>query len=103
MPHLERVQRAKAAEQEQARVLETFGAVSQTFLAQRQETLRPRSFIETKRYIEKHWASLHRVSIQDITQRDVGRDPPRLRRWRQRPAGLKAATKSAPRFLAELT
>jgi integrase len=70
-PHLERAQRAKAAELEQARAQETFGVISQTFLAQRQQTLHPRSFIETKRYIEKHWSPLHRVSIHDITQRQV--------------------------------
>jgi integrase len=67
MPHLEREQRAKAAEQQLALERQTFGALSVQFLARQQETLRPRSLIEVTRYITKHWAPLHKVPVHNIT------------------------------------
>jgi hypothetical protein len=67
MPHLERQQREKAAEQQLALERQTFGALSVQFLAKQQEVLRPRSLTEVTRYITKHWAPFHKVPVHNIT------------------------------------
>jgi integrase len=71
MPHLERAERAKEAEQQLALERQTFGALSVQFLAKQQEELRPRSFTEVTRYITKHWAPLHKVPIHNITLANI--------------------------------
>jgi integrase len=63
-PHDERLQAKVLA-------LETFGSVAQLYLARRQPELRPRSFVEIKRHIEKRWAPFADDSIHAIDQRRV--------------------------------
>jgi integrase len=63
-PHEERRQAKMLA-------LESFESVAQLYLTRRQPELRPRSFVEIKRHIEKRWAPFAEHSIHGITQRQV--------------------------------
>jgi integrase len=70
-PHAERERQRKEAEHERDRAVETFGVISELYLERQQRALRPRTFVEVKRYIEKLWAPFHSTSIHDIHRRMI--------------------------------
>jgi integrase len=49
----------------------TVHAVIDGFLAFKHSTLRPKTFIETRRYLKNHWKSLHAMPINDVRRSDV--------------------------------
>ena len=49
----------------------TLGDVATKYLKARKEELRPRSYLEVERHIDKHWKPLHFKPIEDITRADV--------------------------------
>ncbi len=59
---------AKAAAESE---VNTLGAVAKNYLDTRERELRPRSFIEVKRHIEKHFKPLHSRPIADITRPEI--------------------------------
>ena len=63
-PHLER-KKARAL------AVESFESVGKLYLAKRKTDLRPRSYVEVKRHIEKRWSTLAETSIHHIDQRTV--------------------------------
>jgi integrase len=63
-PHLERTKARALA-------VESFGSVGKLYLARRQTELRPRSFVEVKRHVEKRWSTFAETSIHHIDQRTV--------------------------------
>jgi integrase len=60
-----------AAEAEATRRVNTLGKVVETYLKARETELRPRSFIEVKRHIEKNLKTLHGRPIEDITRPEI--------------------------------
>jgi integrase len=62
-----------AAEKDQARVRasETFGALLPTYLERQQARMKPRSYAETGRHLERHAKALHRLPIESITRRTI--------------------------------
>jgi len=63
-----------AAERTEARAHasdEPFGAIISRFLARQERRLRPRSFIDTKRYLERHWKPLHSLHLVRISRATV--------------------------------
>jgi integrase len=50
---------------------ETFGAEIERYLARKKTTLKPRSFVEEQRYLRKHAAPLHKLSLSDIDRRAI--------------------------------
>jgi hypothetical protein len=68
-PHMERVEAARAEAAERARAADNFGTLAQTYLERNPKKLKPRSLVESTRYLTKSWAPLHALSIHDITQR----------------------------------
>ena len=70
-PHQERGQRQKAAEAERDRDRETFGILSQRFLAYQRKKISPRWFVEVTRHVEQHWAVLHAMPIHAIGRREI--------------------------------
>ena len=50
---------------------ETFGAEIERYLARKKTTLKPRSFTEEQRYLRKHAAPLHKLSLSDIDRRAI--------------------------------
>src|SRR5262249_22725762 len=50
---------------------ETFGAEIERYLARKQHTLKPRSFIEDQRYLRKYAAPLHKLRLGEIDRRTV--------------------------------
>ena len=60
-------------EERQARALavESFGSVGQLYLARRHSELRPRSFVEVRRHVQKRWSTFAETSIHRIDQRAV--------------------------------
>jgi integrase len=70
-PHAERERQRKEAEHERDRAIETFGAITELYLKRQQQALRPRSFLEVQRHLQKAWLPLHRVSVHDINRRMI--------------------------------
>ena len=63
---------AKAAAKAAAeREVNTLGRVVKDYLKARESELRPRSFVEVKRHIEKNFKPLHDRPIADITRPDI--------------------------------
>jgi hypothetical protein len=50
---------------------ETFSAVIERYLARKRVSLKPRSFSEVERYLRKHCAPLHRLSLGQIDRRTI--------------------------------
>ena len=50
---------------------ETFGAEVDRYLVRQRTSLKPRSFIEDQRYLRKHSAPLHKLSLADIDRRTI--------------------------------
>jgi Phage integrase central domain/Phage integrase family len=49
----------------------TLAATVPRYLAARQQELRPKTFVDTKRYLERSWAPLHGLSLESVARRDV--------------------------------
>ena len=49
----------------------TFGAVSKTYLKDAEARLRPSSYVEVKRHIEKHWKPFEKTPLSAIQRIDV--------------------------------
>jgi integrase len=63
---------AKAAAAAAAkRKVNTLGKVAVTYLEVKKKKLRPRSYTEVERHINKRWKPLHSRPIQDITRADI--------------------------------
>ncbi len=62
-------QRERGIARAEARI--TLGMVVGNYLKAKQSELRPNSFRELTRYLEKHWRPLHRLPIHQIERRDV--------------------------------
>jgi integrase len=60
-----------AADAAAARQVNTLGKVSKDYIAARETELRPRSFVEVKRHIEKNWKPLHDHPVEDITRPEI--------------------------------
>jgi integrase len=62
-----------AAEKElaRARASETFGALLPDFLAHQKARLKPRSYVETERHLQRHAKALHGSPIEAITRRTI--------------------------------
>ena len=50
---------------------ETFGEEIERYLARKQTSLKPRSFIENQRYLRKHALPLHRLKLEEIDRRAI--------------------------------
>jgi integrase len=50
---------------------ETFGAEVERYLERKRNSLKPRSFIEVQRYLQKCAAPLHRLKLEEIDRRTV--------------------------------
>jgi integrase len=85
------------AQKEAARVAArvTLGAVLETYLKAKQDSLRRRSMVEVSRYLRKHWAPLHRTPLHLITKRDVAARVAQLAQSGPMAAGKARATLSA--------
>jgi integrase len=57
--------------EERAAAKQTFGSVVETYLADRQDKIRPASMKAFKQYLLRWWAPLHRLPLHKITRRDV--------------------------------
>jgi integrase len=63
---------AKAAREEEAKQAEnTLGKAIEKYLTARETELRPRSYQEVKRHLDKHWQPLHARPIRGITRDDI--------------------------------
>jgi integrase len=63
-----------AAERTEARVRasdEPLGAIIGRFLARQERRLRPRSYIDARRYLERYWKPLHGLHVAGISRADV--------------------------------
>jgi integrase len=60
-----------AAVAEAARQEKTLGKVAKSYLEAREGELRPRSYVEVRRHIEKHFKPLHGRPIEDITRPEI--------------------------------
>src|SRR5262249_23376008 len=49
----------------------TFDVLASDFLRVQQTRLKPRSFIDTQRFFQKHWRPLHRLALASITRTTV--------------------------------
>jgi integrase len=67
----EREDAKAAARAAAARKIETLGNVATRYLKARKTELRPRSYIEVERHINKAWRSLHPKALADITRADL--------------------------------
>ena len=54
-----------------ARAAETMGAALAAYLPYQQSRLRPRSYAEVERHLQKHWRPLHATSLTAIDRREV--------------------------------
>jgi integrase len=61
----------QAKHEARARAAETFGSVVGLYLAANRERLRPKSFHEVQRYLEKSWRPMHGLSVHKIDRRSV--------------------------------
>jgi integrase len=59
----------KAAKIEASKTI--FAVVMRDYLEARQRDMRPRSLVESKRHLEKHWAPLHKLPIAGIERATV--------------------------------
>src|SRR5262249_18385516 len=50
---------------------ETFGAEAERYLARKQQTMRPRAYVEAVRYLTKHCAALHKLPLVQIDRRTI--------------------------------
>jgi integrase len=50
---------------------ETFGAEVERYLARQRTSLRPHTFVEYQRHLQKHAAPLHKLSIGDVDRRTI--------------------------------
>jgi integrase len=50
---------------------ETFGAEIERYLARKKGSLKPRSFVEVQRYLQKCAAPLHRLKLEEIDRRKI--------------------------------
>jgi len=50
---------------------ETFGAVIERYLARKQASLAPRSYVETVRHLRRYAVPLHKLSLGDIDRRTI--------------------------------
>jgi len=68
-----RLGRDPAAEKDRARVraAETFGALLPRFLERQRTRLKPRSYVETARHLQRHAKALHGSPIEAITRRTI--------------------------------
>jgi hypothetical protein len=63
-----------AADRAEARVRaadEPLGTVLGRFLARQERRLRPRSYVEVRRYLEQHWKPLHELHLVRVTRATV--------------------------------
>ena len=60
-----------AAKAEAVRQENTLGKVAKNYLEARESELRPRTYVEVKRHIEKHFKPLHGRPIEDITRPEI--------------------------------
>jgi len=62
-----------AAEKDRARVraAETFGALLPRFLERQRTRLKPRSYVETARHLQRHAKALHGSPIEAVTRRTI--------------------------------
>lgn len=49
----------------------TFDAIASEFLRVQQAKLKPRTFMETQRFLQKHWKPLHRLALTSISRARV--------------------------------
>ncbi len=61
----------KAKHEARARAAMTLRTVVDHYLAQKVQTVRPRSYREIQRYLTHHWRDLHGLPIHEIKRRDV--------------------------------
>ena len=68
-----RLGRDPAAEKDRARVraAETFGALLPRFLERQRTRLKPRSYVETERHLQRHAKALHGSPIEAVARRTV--------------------------------
>jgi integrase len=69
-----RLGRDPAAERTAARVRasdEPLGAIVGRFLARQEGRLRPRSYIDTRRYLERYWKPLHELHVATISRATI--------------------------------
>ena len=68
-----RLGRDPAAEKDRARVraAETFGALLPRFLERQRTRLKPRSYVETARHLQRHAKALHGSPIEAVTRRTI--------------------------------
>src|SRR5262245_29081003 len=66
-------EKAKAEKEAAAHRPVTVGDVARRYLVARESELRPRSYLEVKRHINKHWAGLHAHPIGGVTRADTVR------------------------------
>jgi integrase len=68
-----RLGRDPASEKEfiRIRAAETFGALLPRFLERQRTRLKPRSYVETERHLQRHTKSLHGSPIEAITRRTI--------------------------------
>ena len=57
--------------QGRARAIETIGAALEAYLPFQQSRLRPRSYAEVERHLQKHWRPLHSIPITAIDRRTI--------------------------------
>jgi integrase len=57
--------------QTKTRAAVTLGAVTEAYLARAKLRLRPRSFLETQRHIERHWAPLRGIPIHQLQRANI--------------------------------
>jgi integrase len=71
-----RLGRDPAAEKDRAKVraTETFGVLLPRFLGHQRARLKPRSYVETERHLQRHVKALHGSPIEAITRRTIA-DP----------------------------
>jgi integrase len=50
---------------------EGFGAEVERYLAKKQSTLKPRSYVEAVRYLRKHAAPLHKLTLAEVDRRSI--------------------------------
>ena len=62
-------QREREIARAEARI--TLGAVAETYLKAKRGEVRPRSFRDLSRYLQKHWRPLHALPIHQVGRRDV--------------------------------
>jgi integrase len=62
---------AQERAQTRADVRQTIGAELRSYLSQKRQTLRPRSYVEVERHLLIYWKPLHRLPLRLVSTRDV--------------------------------